>query len=355
MGPQYHESMKQSSDDADNCRGFSSHSQAVVIGFLRRNPRLFKYVASGFLILALIAMVVAMSWVLLVSYALSGHPGDDELPAPPPPSPSAVLPASTNWPSSRAGEALSVGDLKLCWCPPGQFLMGSPAAEPDHRPDEAQVQVTLSKGFWMGKYEVTQGQWKRLMGPIPGKLIAGEGDDFPVYWINFSEAEEFCQRLTKRAQDFGELPTGWEFRLPTEAQWEYACRAGTTNAFSFGQTLSTNQANMGKPYNGTPDGTPGSAASPVGSYPANAWGIHDMHGNEFEWCRDWYHTQLPGGTDPDLREDQGVPNRDGTYSRVRRGGAWTDEAKFCRSALRLRYEPPRRADHIGFRVVLVQR
>ena len=104
-----------------------------------------------------------------------------------------------------------------------------------------------------------------------------------------------------------------------------------------------------------PRWTTGSAACEVGQYPANAWGLHDMYGNEFEWCRDWYHVRLPGGVDPDLYATQGAPNGDGSYSRVRRGGAWTDDAGFCRSALRLRYEPARRADHIGFRVVAVRR
>ena len=95
-------------------------------------------------------------------------------------------------------------------------------------------------------------------------------------------------------------------------------------------------------------------AAHVGSYPANRWGIYDMHGNIFEWCRDWYHSRLPGGTDPDLYDVRGVPNRDGTYSRVRRGGAWIEEGYVCRSAFRLRFEPPRSSDHIGFRVVAVQ-
>ena len=96
-------------------------------------------------------------------------------------------------------------------------------------------------------------------------------------------------------------------------------------------------------------------AAKVGSYPANAWGIHDMHGNIFEWCRDWYHANLSGGTDPDLSEKKGTPNRDGSYSRSRRGGAWDDDGWPCRSAFRLRYEPERRYDHIGFRVMAVQR
>jgi len=261
---------------------------------------------------------------------------------------------SSTFEGAKAGDEKEVGGIRLCWCPPGRFQMGSPLGEAGRRADEAQVEVTLSRGFWTGKFEVTQRQWKREMGAIPGKLTAGEGDDFPVYWVSFVEAEEFCRRLTERARASGELPAGWEFRLPTEAQWEYACRAGTTTAFAFGESLTSQEANIGKPYHGRPDGTYGAAAVRVGSYPANAWGLHDMHGNEFEWCRDWYHARLPGGVDPDLSERKGLPNPDGTYSRVRRGGAWMDPAAFCRSAFRLRYEPDRKSDHIGFRIVAVE-
>jgi formylglycine-generating enzyme required for sulfatase activity len=222
------------------------------------------------------------------------------------------------------------------------------------------VEVTFAKGFWTGKYEVTQGQWKRVVGEFPGQLtaIAGEGDDFPVYWINFDQAEGFCRKFTELAHSSGDLPAEWEFRIPTEAQWEYACRAGTTTATSFGDTLNRTQANFaGKPYGirDGPDAGPSlKRATKVGSYPANAWGLHDMHGNEFEWCRDWYHAKLPGGVDPDLYSMRGTPNGDGTYSRARRGGSWGDDGWACRSALRLRYEPPRGADHIGFRVAAVQ-
>ncbi|MDX2152320.1 MAG: formylglycine-generating enzyme family protein [Bryobacteraceae bacterium] len=95
--------------------------------------------------------------------------------------------------------------------------------------------------------------------------------------------------------------------------------------------------------------------NPVGKYPPNAWGLHDMHGNVWEWCRDWYHRLLPGGLDPDLSDQKGEPNRDGTYSRVRRGGAWIEQGWACRSAVRLRYEPERRSDHIGFRVAAERR
>jgi sulfatase modifying factor 1 len=256
------------------------------------------------------------------------------------------------------GEEREVELVKLCWCPPGQFVMGSPPEETNHRPDEAQVPVTLTKGFWTTKFEVTQGQWTRVLGALPERKPTaefGEGDDLPVYWVNFPGAEAFCRTLTERGHRSAALPKDWEFRLPTEAQWEYACRAGMTTATSFGDELGRHQANFqGKPLNGGRDGPALRRAAKVGSYPANAWGICDMHGNIFEWCRDWYHPRLPGGTDPDLSGVKGTPNRDGTYSRVRRGGAWNDDGWFCRSALRLRYEPERSSDHIGFRAVAVQ-
>ncbi len=257
----------------------------------------------------------------------------------------------------KAGDEREVGAIKLCWCPAGRFTMGSPPGEPERRPDEDQVEVTLTKGFWMGKYELTQGQWKQVAGKLPGELTAGggEGDDLPLYNINYAEAEGFCRTLTRRARASGELPMEWEFRLPTEAQWEYACRAGTTTATSFGDKLSSQQANFqGKPYNGAAEGPSLQRATKVGSYAANAWGLHDMHGNVVEWCRDWYHAKLPGGKDPDLSSVRGTRNRDGTFSRSRRGSAWTDDGWASRSALRQRFEPERRADHIGFRVVAVR-
>jgi formylglycine-generating enzyme required for sulfatase activity len=251
---------------------------------------------------------------------------------------------------TKAGDENTVGDLRLCWCPAGKFVMGSPRNEPERRPDEDQVEVTLTKGFWMAKFEVTQGQWKRLIGELPGPLTEQlpEGDEFPVGNVNFAEAEAFCRKLTETGRQSGNLPKRWEFRLPTEAQWEYACRAGTTTATSFGDKLSSKQANFkGKPYNGAEPGPSLGRAAKVGSYPANPWGLHDMHGNTFEWCRDWYHSKLPGGVDPDLYLAT-------ASSRVRRGGCWMDDGWPCRSAFRLRFEPERRYDHIGFRVVMVK-
>ena len=259
---------------------------------------------------------------------------------------------------SRVPDTRDVAGIKLCWCPPGRFQMGSPPDEPERRPDEEQVEVTLTRGFWMGKYEVTQGDWRRVIGKLPGvlTLAGGDGDDFPVYNVNYAEAEGFCRSLTDLGRRSGDLPMGWEFRLPTEAQWEYACRAGTTTATSFGKSLSSSQANFqGKPYNGAPVGPSLKRATKVGSYPANAWGLQDMHGNVVEWCRDWYHSELPGGNDPDLSEVKGTMNPDGTFSRSRRGSAFTDDGWASRSAFRQKFEPERRYDHIGFRVVAVQR
>jgi formylglycine-generating enzyme required for sulfatase activity len=265
-------------------------------------------------------------------------------------------PRTGSFRGSKAGEAREVAGVKLCWCPPGKFLMGSPLDEPERRPDETQVEVTLTKGFWMGKYSVTQRQWKRVADKLPGELTAagGEGDDFPVYNVNYAEAEAFCRQLTELGRQSGDLPAGWGFRLPTEAQREYACRAGSKTATAFGDRLSSKQSNFqGKAYNGAEKGPSLNRATKVGSYPANAWGLHDMQGNVCEWCRDWYHPKLPGGVDPDLSSIKGTPNRNATLSRVRRGGAWCDDGWAHRSAFRQRFEPERRYDHIGFRVALV--
>jgi formylglycine-generating enzyme required for sulfatase activity len=267
--------------------------------------------------------------------------------------------ASNELNGSKAGDEREIAGMKLCWCPPGKFTMGSPRDEPERRPGEDQVEVTLSKGFWTGKYEVTQGQWKRVVGKLPGELTAEllEGDDFPVGNVNFAEAEGFCRRLTELGRQSGVLPADWEFRLPTEAQWEYACRAGTTTATAFGDRLSSKLANFkGRPYNGGEPGPSLNRAAKVGSYAANTWGLHDMHGNIYEWCRDWYHRELTGGTDPDLysAKTSATKSEHGGVSRVRRGGCWSDDGWALRTAFRLRFEPERRFDHIGFRVVAVR-
>ena len=120
----------------------------------------------------------------------------------------------------KAGDQRDFIGIRFCWCPPGRFTMGSPPTEPERRPDEDQVEVTLTKGFWMGKCEATQGDWKRVFGELPGELTAQlpAGEDFPVGNVNFAEAEAFCRKLTALGRQSGLLPNDWEFRLPTEAQ-----------------------------------------------------------------------------------------------------------------------------------------
>ena len=254
----------------------------------------------------------------------------------------------------RAGAAREIGGVRFHWAPAGSFRMGSPADEPERRADEAPAMVTLTHGFWIGKFEVTQGEWSLLMGAFPREQDKGRGTDVAVHWVNWNEAGEFCRRLTVRARESGTLAENWEIRLPTEAQWEYACRAGSSTATSFGTRMDRTQANFGTTYPGGNARMSEGQSRKVGSYPANAWGLHDMHGGVWEWCRDWYYRQLPGGADPDLSIKPGERNRDGTFSRVRRGGAWIEDGWANRSAMRLRFEPERRSDHIGFRVAAVR-
>jgi formylglycine-generating enzyme required for sulfatase activity len=258
----------------------------------------------------------------------------------------------------RAGEERDDNALKMkfCWCPAGTFRMGSPAGEVDHVHNEGPVEVTLSRGFWIGKTEVTQSQWQNVMGTglrdqkLKGGIgeIGGEGPDHPMYFVTYTEATEFCSKLTASERAAGRLLAGWDYRLPTEAQWEYACRAGTTTATAFGDRLGNHQANFDgdHPYNGASSGPSHRATVPVGSYIPNPWGVLDMHGNVWEWCRDWYADSLAGGHDP-----EGPPSG---ALRSKRGGAWCNVGAACRSAGRAGLGPEVRYDFLGFRVARVR-
>jgi formylglycine-generating enzyme required for sulfatase activity len=217
-------------------------------------------------------------------------------------------------------------------------MMGSPESEAGRENDEIQHEVTISKAFYLGAYEVTQAQWKAVMGSDPSEF---KGDDNPVEMVSWDDAMEFCRRLSGR--------TGRRFRLPTEAEWEYACRAGTTTPFHTGETITTDQANYnGKyTYGGGREGVYREKTMPVGSFPANAWGLHDMHGNVFEWCLDWFGVY--DGTK--TQDPQGASSGAG---RVVRGGSWANNPRYCRSAIRGRGEPDARINGIGFRVALNQ-
>ena len=219
--------------------------------------------------------------------------------------------------------------IEMIAIPAGTFEMGSENGNSDEKPV---TRVTFSKPFWLGKTEVTQGQWQALMGSNPANF---KGDDRPVETVSWDDAMEFCRKLTERERVAGRLPEGYAYTLPTEAQWEYACRAGTTGDYA------GNLDDMGW-Y----DKNSGSTTHPVAQKQANAWGLYDMHGNVWEWCLDWYAEKLPGGsvTDP------AGPSA-GT-DRVSRGGGWISGAGFCRSAHRYWYVPGNRFNFLGFRVSL---
>ena len=234
-------------------------------------------------------------------------------------------------------------DLDLIWIEPGTFLMGSPEDELGRRDNETQHQVTLTKGYWMGKYKVTQAQYHAVMGKNPSKF---KGDDLPVEYVSWDDAVMFCAILTAVEKIKGRLPEGYEYTLPTEAQWEYACRAGTATALNSGKNLSdaykcSEMDEVGW-YKYNSDDT----THPVGQKQPNAWGLYDMHGNVNEWCLDWYEKDYPTSsvTDPV------VLNEDVWH--VHRGGGWYRDASRCRSASRDYDSAPLKASHTGFRVVL---
>ncbi len=247
--------------------------------------------------------------------------------------PAIVIPAA-------AGKPWKVGlpgnvALDLVWIAPGTFTMGSPATEVGRDANEGpQTQVTLTQGYWLGKYLVTQVQYQAVMGSNPSYFSAS-GKDMPVEQVSWDDAMVFCQKLTAQEQAAGRLPAGYAFTLPTEAQWEYACRAGTTG-----------------PYAGNLDAmawyadNSGHTTHPVGRKQPNAWGLYDMHGNVWEWCADWYGGSLLGGsvTDP-------TGPASGSF-RVFRGGGWDVGARDCRSAYRFYGGPGRRSNALGFRLVL---
>jgi sulfatase modifying factor 1 len=208
--------------------------------------------------------------------------------------------------------------MELIWCPPGGYVRGD---------GDSAHQVILTKGFYLGKYEVTQEQYEKVMSKNPSKFKGGK---LPVEMIIWNDAVAFCEELNKKER----IPSGWKFALPTEAQWEYACRAGTTTAYSWGNNITPQFANYGESgLNKTVE---------VGSYKANPWGFFDMHGNVWEWTADW-HGAYPRSSVVDPRG----PN-DGS-GRVPRGGSWGNGGSNLRSAHRF-YSPSHRSIYIGFRV-----
>lgn len=237
----------------------------------------------------------------------------------------------------------------MVWIPPGTFTMGSPSSERNRGSDEGpQTVVTISRGFWLGKYEVTQREYLAVTGSNPSLFKVDL--DRPVEQVRWYEAVEYCNRLTQQERAAGRLPAGYEYRLPTEAQWEYACRAGTTTRFSFGDALECGDecgtcaiANRYMWWCGNSE----DQTHRVGQKLPNPWGLYDMHGNVWEWCADWYSSSYPGGS---VTDPQGPTS--GSY-RVCRGGIWNGNGLDCRSANRFGYWPVSWNHNLGFRAALV--
>jgi len=227
-------------------------------------------------------------------------------------------------------------NLELVLIPAGTFMMGSPETEADRRPDETLHEVTISKSFYLGKYPVTQAEWQTVMGNNPSHF---KGARLPVEQVSWDDAMAFCAKVKQQKSH--------AIRLPTEAQWEYACRAGTATPFHFGKELNGTQANCnGKyPYGTTTKGPYLKRTSAVGSYPANAWGLHDMHGNVWEWCSDWY------GEYPIIRNENPQGPQIGVF-RLLRGGSWNLYSEYCRASRRTLHFPIYRPLNVVFRVLL---
>lgn len=261
----------------------------------------------------------------------------------------------------QAGDriTLRLGEMEIAfrWCPPGTFLMGSPKSEPERDDDEDQVEVELTTGYWMAETTVTQMMYQLVMKSDPWNpnrnflnWIAGDkrvdhvkvGGQFPATYINWSGAVSFCDVLTTRWRNSGVLPSHWRVILPTEAEWEYACRAGTTTAYSFGNDPSQlNQYAWTGLYNSQE-----AHSHEVGKKLPNPWGLLDMHGNIQEWCKDNYQfgTKLMGGRDP-----QG-PTTASEHRRCYRGGSWALGTKHSRSANRCHFFSNDRSHDLGFRI-----
>jgi formylglycine-generating enzyme len=235
-------------------------------------------------------------------------------------------------------QAFAVGDVvqHLRWLPPGAFLMGSPDDEPERRDNEQQHPVLLTRGLWLADTACTQALWRAVLAETPSDF---HGPERPVERVSWDDVvERFLPALNA-------CVPGLDARLPTEAEWEYGCRAGTTTPFSFGDRLTTDQANYDGnfPYAGGAKGLYRQQTLEVRALPANGWGLYQMHGNVYEWCQDWL-----GDYPKRLVRDPTGPSAG--RERVLRGGRWNGYARWCRSAYRLAAGPAARGGDVGFRL-----
>jgi len=237
--------------------------------------------------------------------------------------------------TDNLGDGITIDMIAI---PGGSFVMGSPSTEAGRYSDEGPQRTVTVAPFFMGKYEVTQAQYQAVMGNNPSDF---KGAKRPVESVNWDEAVEFCRKLTQN--------TGKTYRLPSEAEWEYACRAGTTTPFYFGDTITPDLVNYdgNNPYGSAPKGLWREQTTDVGSFPPNAFGLYDMHGNVWEWCSDKWHGNYNGAPTDGSSWETGTDN-----NRVRRGGSWNHDAVLCRSAVRSYDSAVHRWWNRGFRVAV---
>ena len=296
----------------------------------------------------------------------------------------AALPAQEHGPATASGTVWTIPStqgaaLELVWIRPGTFTMGSPDSEPGRRADEAQFRATLTHGYWLGATEVTVAQWRSVMGTdlrshladvihddtlydfagrmrtirdfmnmSPegdiGRYLANEEDGLPMYFTSWNDATAFCAKLTQRERNAGRLPSGYRYTLPTEAQWEYAARAGTTEATVL-DSIAWYGANSTKGYSGKSLGRTIAGPRTAGVKKPNAWGLHDMAGNLWEWCGDWYGPYPTGSAIDPTGPPAGA-------ARVNRGGSWGSGPIAERSANRASNPQAEASAWRGFRVAL---
>ncbi|MCI0399501.1 MAG: formylglycine-generating enzyme family protein [Chloroflexi bacterium] len=226
--------------------------------------------------------------------------------------------------------------LEMVLIPPGRCLIGTSGGA--GHPDEYPQHLVEVDAFLIGRYPITQAQWLAIMGSNPARF---KGEKRPVEGVSWLEAEAFCRRLSKKS--------GRAYRLPAEAEWEYACRAGSTTAFAYGETITAEVANYNSeyPYGFGPTGFYRHETTEVDTFPPNAFGLHDMHGNVWEWCADWWHDSYEGAPAGGRAWTAGGKS---AY-RAARGGSWHDTSDLCRSAARLKLPAGEGDEFVGFRVV----
>jgi uncharacterized protein (TIGR02996 family) len=249
--------------------------------------------------------------------------------------------------------------MRLALIPPGRFRMGSPSGDNERGGNEEAHEVGITRPFYLGVFPVTQGQWLGVMGENPSYFCAtGSGreavegmntNDFPVEQVSWEDAQAFLAKLTALPE---EKEAGWSYRLPSEAEWEYACRGGASTPACFGHSLSSTQANFDGnfPYGGAEKGPYLGRTCKVGSYKPNGFGLYDMHGNVWEWCEDCFGADYYGSSP--AQDPLGPSN--GSL-RVFRGGCWGGSGRNCRAAYRLSSKPSFRRSFLGFRVAAAPR